>query len=73
VVEDDVSILHEITMRGTGKEVGDLHPKIGIGTLIGAEATILGNVRIGTGAKIRSGSVVLCDVPPHTTVAGVPA
>lgn len=73
VVEDDVSMLHEVTLGGTGKDVGDRHPKIGIGVLIGAGAKILGNVRIGTGAKIGSGSVVLCDVPPHTTVAGVPA
>jgi serine O-acetyltransferase len=73
VVGDDVSILHEVTLGGTGKETGDRHPKVGNGVLIGAGAKILGNVRIGEGSKIGAGSVVLDDVPPHTTVAGVPA
>lgn len=73
VVGDDVSMLHEVTLGGTGKEIGDRHPKVGNGVLIGAGAKVLGNVSIGTGSKIGAGSVVLCDVPPHTTVAGVPA
>ncbi len=73
VVDDDVSLLHEVTLGGTGKTVGDRHPKIGRGVLIGAGAKILGNVKIGEGSKIAAGSVVLLDVPPHTTVAGVPA
>ena len=73
VVGDDVSMLHEVTLGGTGKETGDRHPKVGNGVLIGAGAKILGNVSIGNGAKIGAGSVVLNDVPPHTTVAGVPA
>ena len=73
VVGDDVSMLHEVTLGGTGKETGDRHPKVGKGVLIGAGAKILGNVRIGEGAKIGAGSVVLNDVPAHTTVAGVPA
>jgi serine O-acetyltransferase len=73
VVGDDVSMLHAVTLGGTGKETGDRHPKVGSGVLIGAGAKILGNVRIGNGSKIGAGSVVLCDVPPHTTVAGVPA
>ena len=73
VVEDNVSILHEVTLGGTGKEIGDRHPKVREGVLIGAGAKVLGNVEIGAGAKIASGSVVLKDVPPHTTVAGVPA
>jgi serine O-acetyltransferase len=73
VVGDDVSMLHEVTLGGTGKDTGDRHPKVGNGVLIGAGAKILGNVSIGTGSKIGAGSVVLCDVPPHTTVAGVPA
>lgn len=73
VVGDNVSILHEVTLGGTGKESGDRHPKVGSGVLIGAGAKILGNVRIGEGAKIAAGSVVLRDVPPHCTVAGVPA
>lgn len=73
VVEDDVSMLHEVTLGGTGKEAGDRHPKVGRGVLIGAGAKILGNIRIGEGSKIASGSVVLHEVPPHSTVAGVPA
>jgi len=73
VVGDDVSMLHEVTLGGTGKDVGDRHPKVADGVLIGAGAKILGNVRIGQGAKVGAGSVVLEDVPAHTTVAGVPA
>ena len=73
VVEDDVSMLHEVTLGGTGKQTGDRHPKVRRGVLIGAGAKILGNVEIGEGAKIGAGSVVLTDVAPHTTVAGVPA
>ena len=73
VVGDNVSMLHEVTLGGTGKETGDRHPKVGNGVLIGAGAKILGNVKIGDGSKVGAGSVVLDDVPPHTTVAGVPA
>ncbi len=73
IIEDDVSILHEVTLGGTGKECGDRHPIVRSGVLIGAGAKILGRVEIGTGAKVGAGSVVLSDVPPHTTVAGVPA
>ena len=67
------SLLHEVTLGGTGKETGDRHPKVRQGVLIGAGAKVLGNIEIGAGAKIGSGSVVLDAVPPHTTVAGVPA
>ena len=73
VVEDNVSILHEVTLGGTGKETGDRHPKVRAGVLIGAGAKLLGNVEIGPGAKVGAGSVVLADVPAHRTVAGVPA
>lgn len=73
VVEDNVSMLHEVTLGGTGKQLGDRHPKVRQGVLIGAGAKILGNIEIGEGAKIGAGSVVLDPVPPHTTVAGVPA
>ncbi len=73
VIEDNVSILHEVTLGGTGKESGDRHPKVRQGVLIGAGAKILGNVEIGEGAKIGAGSVVLDSVPAHCTVAGVPA
>jgi len=73
VVGNKVSILQSVTLGGTGKEDGDRHPKIGDGVLISAGAKILGNIRVGEGAKIAAGSVVLQDVPEHTTVAGVPA
>ncbi len=73
IIEDDVSILHEVTLGGTGKECGNRHPIIRSGVLLGAGAKILGRVEIGTGAKVGAGSVVLNDVPPHRTVAGVPA
>jgi serine O-acetyltransferase len=73
VVEDNVSMLHEVTLGGTGKESGDRHPKVRRGVLIGAGAKILGNIEIGIGAKVAACSVVLRDVPPHTTVAGIPA
>ncbi len=73
VVGDDVSLLHEVTLGGTGKQTGDRHPKVERGVLIGAGAKVLGNIRIGEASQIGAGSVVLQDVPPHTTVAGVPA
>ncbi|WP_035476580.1 MULTISPECIES: serine O-acetyltransferase [Aliagarivorans] len=73
VIEDEVSILQSVTLGGTGKEMGDRHPKIRRGVLIGAGAKILGNIEVGCGAKVGAGSVVLEPVPPHTTVAGVPA
>lgn len=73
VVGNQVSILQSVTLGGTGKEDGDRHPKIGDGVLISAGAKILGNIRVGEGAKVGAGSVVLKDVPAHTTVAGVPA
>jgi len=72
-VGDHVSILQGVTLGGTGKAGGDRHPKVGTGVLIGAGAKILGNINIGEGARIAAGSVVLKDVPPHKTVAGVPA
>jgi len=73
VIEDNVSILHAVTLGGTGKAGGDRHPKIRRGVLIGAGAKILGNIEIGACSKIASGSVVLKDVPARVTVAGVPA
>lgn len=73
VVGDNVSILHNVTLGGTGKEVCDRHPKIASDVMIGAGAKILGNIHIGQGVKIGAGSVVLEDVPPHVTVVGVPA
>ncbi|NUB42973.1 serine O-acetyltransferase [Fertoebacter nigrum] len=73
VVGDNVSMLHSVTLGGTGKEDGDRHPKIGNGVLIGAGAKVLGNITIGHCSRIAAGSVVLQDVPPCKTVAGVPA
>jgi serine O-acetyltransferase len=73
VIEDDVSILHGVTLGGTGKAGGDRHPKIRHGVLIGAGAKILGNIEVGHCAKVAAGSVVLSSVPHNKTVAGVPA
>lgn len=73
VLGDDISILHGVTLGGSGKEGGDRHPKIGSGVMIGANASVLGNIRVGECAKIGAGSVVVADVPPFSTVVGVPA
>jgi serine O-acetyltransferase len=73
VIEDDVSILQNVTLGGTGKEWGDRHPKIRRGALISVGAKVLGNIEVGEGAKVAAGSVVLQSVPAHCTVAGVPA
>jgi serine O-acetyltransferase len=73
VVEDDVSILQNVTLGGTGKEAGDRHPKIRRGVMIGAGAKILGNIEIGACSRVAAGSVVLRAVPPNSTVAGIPA
>lgn len=73
VVADDVSILQAVTLGGNGKESGDRHPKVERGVLLSVGAKVLGNIRVGEGAKVAAAAVVLHDVPPHTTVAGVPA
>ena len=73
VVEDDVSILHDVTLGGTGKDNEDRHPKIRRGVMIGAGAKILGNIEVGHCARIAAGSVVIKAVPNNVTVAGVPA
>jgi len=73
VVGDNVSMLHSVTLGGTGKEEEDRHPKIGDGVLIGAGAKVLGNIKVGHCSRIAAGSVVLEDVPPCKTVAGIPA
>ena len=73
VVGDNVSMLHSVTLGGTGKEEEDRHPKIGDGVLIGAGAKVLGNIRVGNCSRVAAGSVVLAEVPPCKTVAGVPA
>src|SRR5581483_2316094 len=73
VIEDDVSMLQDVTLGGTGKEDGDRHPKIRRGVLIGAGAKILGNIEVGHCSRVAAGSVVLKPVPHNVTVAGVPA
>ncbi len=73
VVEDDVSMLHGVTLGGTGTESGARHPTVRHGVLIGAGAKIIGDIEIGACARVAAGSVVLESVPPHMTVAGVPA
>ncbi len=73
MVGDNVSMLHSVTLGGTGKEDEDRHPKIEDGVLIGAGAKVLGNIRVGHCSRIAAGSVVLKDLPPNVTVAGVPA
>jgi serine O-acetyltransferase len=73
VIDDDVSILHDVTLGGTGKEHEDRHPKIRRGVMIGAGAKILGNIEVGCCARIAAGSVVIKPVPANVTVAGVPA
>lgn len=73
VVEDDVSMLHGVTLGGTGKERGDRHPKVRKGVMIGTNASILGNIEVGAHSRVGAGSVVLEAVPENCTVAGVPA
>lgn len=73
VIEDDVSLLHGVTLGGTGKKDGDRHPKIRYGVLIGAGAKILGNIEVGHCSRVAAGSVVIKSVPNNVTVAGVPA
>ena len=73
VVGDDVTIMQNVTLGGTGKVRGDRHPKVRTGVVIGAGANIIGNIELGAFSKIAAGSVVLKDVPPHCTVAGIPA
>ncbi|TXG59896.1 hypothetical protein EZV62_014469 [Acer yangbiense] len=73
VIGNRVSLMHGVTLGGTGKEIGDRHPKVGEGALIGACVTILGNINIGEGAMIAACSLVLKEVPPHSMIAGTPA
>jgi serine O-acetyltransferase len=73
VVGDDVSMLHGVTLGGTGKETGDRHPKIGRGVLLSMGAKVLGNITVGEYSRIGAGSVVLKSIPAHCTAVGVPA
>jgi serine O-acetyltransferase len=72
-IGNNVSILHGVTLGGTGKDAGDRHPKVADGVLLSAHAQLLGNIKIGRCSKIGANSVVLGDVPARTTWAGVPA
>lgn len=72
-IGDNVSILHNVTLGGTGKDQGDRHPKIGCGVLLGAGAKILGNISVGDCSRVAAGSLVLKNVPTKVTVAGIPA
>jgi serine O-acetyltransferase len=72
-IGDNVSMLHDVTLGGTGKDHGDRHPKIADGVLIGAGAKIIGNIEIGHCSRVAAGSVVLRPVPHNVTVAGIPA
>ncbi len=72
-IGNNVSILHNVTLGGTGKTGGIRHPKIGDGVMLGAGAKILGNISVGMCSRVAAGSVVLVDVPAQSTVAGVPA
>jgi serine O-acetyltransferase len=71
-IGDDVSILHGVTLGGTGKEWEDRHPKIGNGVLLGAGATVLGNIEVGHCSRIAAGSLVIKPVPEKVTIAGIP-
>ncbi|MBV9046411.1 MAG: serine O-acetyltransferase [Alphaproteobacteria bacterium] len=73
VVEDDVSMMHDVTLGGTGKESGDRHPKIRRGVLLSMGAKVLGNIEVGEYSRVGAGSVVLKSVPPGCTAVGVPA
>ncbi|CAN8075277.1 unnamed protein product [Agarophyton chilense] len=73
VIGNNCSLLHHVTLGGTGKKHGERHPKLGEGVLVGAGATLLGNISVGDGVQIGACSLVLEDVPAHATVVGVPA
>ncbi len=72
-IGDNVFLFHNVTLGGTGRVGGDRHPKVGSNVVIGAGATLLGNIKVGDHAVIAAGAVVLKDVPPGSTVAGIPA
>lgn len=72
IIGDDVLVYQQVTLGGTGKESGKRHPTLGNHVVVGAGAKILGNITIGDNVRIGAGSVVIEDVPPHSTVVGVP-
>jgi serine O-acetyltransferase len=73
IIGDNVSILHSVTLGGSGSGEGNRHPEVGSGVMIAAGAKIIGNVKIGDGVKVGAGSLVIESIPPHATVVGVPA
>lgn len=73
IVGDDVTLYQGVTLGGTGKETGKRHPTLRDGVFVGNNANILGNITIGENSRVGAGSVVLRDVPPDSTVVGVPA
>src|SRR5664279_2447198 len=73
IVGDDVTIYQGATLGGTGKEKGKRHPTLLNGVFVGNNANILGNITVGENSRVGAGSVVLRDVPPNSTVVGVPA
>jgi serine O-acetyltransferase len=72
-VERNVSILHNVTLGGTGKATGQRHPKISEGVMLGAGCKVLGNITVGKNSKVAAGSIVLADIPDNTTAVGIPA
>jgi len=73
IVGDNASILHSVTLGGSGRGEGGRHPEVGSGVMISAGAKIIGNIKIGDGVKVGAGSLVIESIPPHVTVVGVPA
>ncbi len=72
IIGDDVLIYQQVTLGGTGKESGKRHPTLGNNVIVGAGAKVLGNIKIGDHVRIGVGSVVVNDVPEHSTVVGIP-
>jgi serine O-acetyltransferase len=72
-IGNNCSILHHVTLGGSGKKGVDRHPKVGDGVLLGAGASILGNIQVGEGCQIGAGTLVITDLPPHSVAVGVPA
>lgn len=72
-IGDDVLIYQGVTLGGTGKDVGKRHPTVEDGVMISAGAKVLGPITIGANSRVAAGAVVLKDVPPNSTVVGVPA
>lgn len=70
VVDDDCTLLHGVTLGGTGKVRGDRHPKLGKRVVVGSNASVLGNVKVGDDCKIGAGAALIHDLPPRTTIVG---